>query len=312
MKYEASGHLNLPLSINGNLKVKEESMKRVKTAYILLGVIFLCTCLVPMMAAAEDLPNYLKDRGPGTPTSMFGTYIRKAELIFYPFYECYYDNNYEYKPLEVGFGLDRDFRGRFRASETLVFVAYGLTDNLAIEAEAAWISASLYKSPSDPSGLPAKYKETGLGDVQAQLDWRWLKETDRRPMLFSYFEVDLPHHKNKPLIGTPDWEFKLGTGVSRGFTWGTLTARVGVTHAGNVTDLGEWALEYLKRISKTIRVYVGVEGGASDELSLIAEAQIHITPHLFIKLNNGFGLTSKSTDWAPEIGIMFSFSGRQE
>jgi len=274
-----------------------------------LLVIFLGTCLVPAIASAEELPFYLKDRGTGIPTSMFGTYLRKGEVLVYPFFEYYSDHNYEYKPLELGFGLDQDFRGRYLASEGLLFVAYGLTDNLAIEVEAAVISASLYKSSSDPSALPAKYKESGQGDIQTQLDWRWLKENDRRPMLFSYFEVDFPHHRNKPLIGTLDWEFKLGTGVSRGFTWGTLTARVGITYADNVTDLGEYALEYLKRISKTIRLYAGLEGEALDELELIAEVQVHLTPHLFIKLNNGFGLTSKATDWAPEIGIMFSFSG---
>lgn len=56
-----------------------------------LGVIFLCTCLIPMMVSAEDLPFYLKDRGTGIPTSMFGTYVRKEEVLVYPFYEYYYD-----------------------------------------------------------------------------------------------------------------------------------------------------------------------------------------------------------------------------
>jgi hypothetical protein len=277
----------------------------------LAGAVLTAACLVTIAAYAEDLPFYLKDRGPGIPTSMFGTYVEKGQVILYPFYEYYYDNNFEYKPSELGFGLNQDFRGRYRASEALFFAAYGITNNLAIEAEGAWISASLYKSPSDLSGLPAKYHEQGQGDIQTQLTWRWLPETGRRPMLFSYLEIDFPHHRtSKPLTGTPDWEFKLGTGVSRGFTWGTLSARVGIAHAGSTTDLGEWAVEYLKRISKTIRVYVGLEGGALDELELIAEVQIHLSPHLFIKLNNGIGLTSKATDWAPEIGLMFSFATR--
>ena len=55
---------------------------------------------------------------------------------------------------------------------------------------------------------------------------------------------------------------------------------------------------------------MGLEGGALDELSIIAEVQIHLSPHLFIKLNNGIGLTSKATDWAPEIGVMFAFPTR--
>jgi hypothetical protein len=268
-------------------------------------------CLVSVAAFAEDLPFYLKDRGPGIPTSMFGTYVEKGQLILYPFYEYYYDNNYEYKPSELGYGLDQDFFGHYRESEVQGFFAYGLTNNLAIEAEVAWTSATLYKSPSDTSSMPATLHEQGQGDIQAQLDWRWLSETARRPMLYSYFEVDFPHHgTSRPLTGTPEWEFKLATGVSRGFRWGTLSARVGISHAGSTTDIGEFAVEYLKRISKTIRVYVGLEAATLDELELIAEIQIHLSPHLFIKLNNSFGLTPKATDWAPEIGLMFSFPTR--
>jgi hypothetical protein len=46
--------------------------------------------------------------------------------------------------------------------------------------------------------------------------------------------------------------------------------------------------------------------GTQDELELITEAQWHITDRIFVKLNNALGITSKATDWAPEIGIMFS------
>ena len=41
----------------------------------------------------EELPYYLQDRGTGIPTSQFGTYVRKGELLIYPFYEYYYDSN---------------------------------------------------------------------------------------------------------------------------------------------------------------------------------------------------------------------------
>jgi hypothetical protein len=277
----------------------------------LAAAILTAACLASVAAYAADLPFYLKDRGPGIPTSMFGTYIEKGQFILYPFYEYYYDNNYEYKPSELGFGLDQDFRGHYRESEVQGFFAYGLTNNLAIEAEVAWTSASLYKSPGDPSSMPAKLHEQGQGDIQTQLTWRWLTESEHRPMLFSFLEVDIPHHRtSRPLTGTPEWEFKLATGVSRGFRWGTLSARVGIAHAGSTTDLGEFAVEYLKRISKTIRVYVGLEAATLDELELIAEIQIHLSPHLFIKLNNAFGLTPKATDLAPEIGLMFSFPTR--
>ena len=33
----------------------------------------------------EELPSYLKDRVQEIPTSMFGTYINRGELLFYPF-----------------------------------------------------------------------------------------------------------------------------------------------------------------------------------------------------------------------------------
>ena len=71
-------------------------------------------------------------------------------------------------------------------------------------------------------------------------------------------------------------------------------------------DLGEYAVEYLKRVSPSWRLYLGIEG-ASDELSLITEAQWHVASNVFVRLNNGLGLTSKATDWSPEVGVVFTF-----
>ena len=260
---------------------------------------------------SQDLPAYLKDRGTGIPTSMFGTYIHPGELLVYPFFEYYYDNNMEYEPAELGFSLKRDFRGPYRASEGLIFLGYGLTDRLAFELEAAVIKASLEKSSDDPSAMPAKLNESGLGDVQTQIDWRWLTETDTRPEVFSYAEVVYPHDKDKVLIGTSDWEIKVGTGLIRGFSWGTLTARAALEYAAadDKAELGEVAVEYLKRVSRSLRVYLGIEG-TQDEVELIAEAQWHLNPFMFVKFNNAVGVTSKATDWAPEVGIMFSVPTR--
>jgi hypothetical protein len=260
---------------------------------------------------SQDLPAYLKDRGTGVPTSMFGTYVRPGELLIYPFFEYYYDNNMEYEPAELGFSLEQDFRGLYRASEGLIFLGYGLTDRLAFELEAAVIKASLEKSSSDPSAMPASITESGLGDVQTQIDWSWLKETETRPEIFSYAEVVYPHNKDKVLIGTSDWEVKVGTGLLRGFSWGTMTARAALEYAAadGTTELGEMAIEYLKRVSRSLRVYLGVEG-AQDEVELIAEAQWHLSPFMFVKFNSAVGVTPKATDWAPEIGIMFSVPTR--
>ncbi len=257
--------------------------------------------------AQEDLSMYLKDRGTGLPTSLFGTYVRKGELLVYPFFEYYLDNNAEYKPAELGYGLDEDFRGKYRAQEGLIFVSYGISSWLAIELEAAVIKAALEKSRDDPSRTPNKIEESGLGDVDGQLRARWTRENESRPEIFSYFEVVTPN-RDKVLIGTPDWEFKFGTGLTRGFSWGTMTLRAAVEYPleESTLALGEYAVEYLKRLSSSWRVYLGVEG-TEDEVELITEAQWHLSDSIFFKFNNGFGMTSKATDWAPEIGFMFSF-----
>jgi len=259
------------------------------------------------------LPPYLSDRGTGIPTSMFGTYIRRGELVVYPFFEYYKDDDFEYKPSELGYSGEEDYLGRYRASEGLLFVAYGLTDDLALEAETAIISASLDKSPSDPSSVPSRIEESGLGDVEAQLRWRFARETESRPEFFTYFETVFPHSKEKVLIGTPGWELKLGAGLVKGFRWGTLTVRLAADYdeaSSSSFDLGEYAIEYLKRLSPRWRVYFGLEG-AQDELSLIAEVQWHLTRNVFLKVNNGFGITSKAADWSPEVGLLFTLPTRR-
>lgn len=281
-----------------------------------LTLILLCLTAGAASAAAQNAPEpeaagqpiYLRDRGTGVPTSMFGTFIRKGEWLIYPFFEYYRDDDLEYAPDEFGASGTEDFRGRYRASEGLLFAGYGLTEDLAFEIEIATIRATFDKSPLDPSAVPGRIEESGLGDIEGQLRWRFRRETSARPELFSYAEVVVPHHREKPLIGTPGWELKGGIGVTRGFAWGTLTARAALEYAAASTsefDLGEYAVEYLKRLSPAWRVYLGVEG-TQDELALLAEAQWHLSRHAFVRINNGFGLTSKATDWAPEIGVVFS------
>jgi hypothetical protein len=277
--------------------------------FFLLALCIEMTALTnPARAQGDELPVYLTDRGTGLPTSMFGTYIREGELLIYPFFEYYYDNDMEYKPAELGYGLDEDFLGKYRAAEGLIFVGYGITDWLAVELEAAVIKASLEKSGDDPSSTPGKIEESGTGDVEGQIRSRWIRENEGRPEVFSYFEAVAPQQKDKVLIGTPDWEFKLGTGFVKGFSWGTATFRVAVDYSKEESklELGEYAVEYLKRLSSHWRVYAGIEG-TQDEVELITEAQWHITERIYLKLNNAFGVTAKATDWAPEIGCVFSF-----
>lgn len=259
--------------------------------------------------------EYLQDRGAGIPLSLFGTYAEKGELLVYPFYEFSRDRNREYQPAEFGFGSEQDFRGKFRSSAGQIFVAYGLTDRLALEFEAALMSAALEKSPHDAFATPVRIEESGFTDLEGQLRWRWRNENDRRPEIFSYLEITVPSQKGKLLIGDPDWDFRPGIGLIKGFAWGTVTVRTDLEYnkEPDVLDVGETAIEYLKRLSPAWRLYLGIdggEGGAIDEWDLISGLQWRVTDFAFVKVDNALGISSKATDWAPEVGILFLFPTR--
>jgi len=128
---------------------------------------------------------------------MFGTYIEPGEFMIYPFFEYYYDQDAEYSPQELGYELDEDRRGRFRASEALIFLSYGVSERLAVEMEGAVITATQYKADDDTSDIPDQLKESGLGDVEGQLRWRWAQETAGSPEVFSYFETVFPLARGK-------------------------------------------------------------------------------------------------------------------
>ncbi|MFC1606686.1 hypothetical protein ACFL47_01845 [Candidatus Latescibacterota bacterium] len=261
-----------------------------------------------MLNETDNAPEYLHDRGEGIPSSMFGTYVKKGQLLLYPFYEYYIDSDIEYSPNEFGNYPDEDYRGKYSAHEGLIFIGYGITEWLMVEFEAAVISAKLEKSGDDTSGMPSTFEESGLGDVEGQFRWRWAKENERRPELFSYLEVVFPVNKDKTMIGTQDWEYKFGVGVMKGFSFGTVTFRAATEYdrSEEKVELGEVALEYLKKISNRWRVYGGFEG-TQDEVEFLAEVQLHLNRNMFCRFNNGFGVTSKATDFAPEVGVVFSF-----
>jgi hypothetical protein len=256
----------------------------------------------------EGLPPHLRDRGVGVPSSMFATYIQKGQFLVYPYLEYYRDANYEYKPAELGDAEERDYRGEFEAFEELIFLGYGVSHDLALELEAAVAQAELESSPEDASEFPDRLEESGVGDIEAQVRWRWAAETARRPEFFSYFETVFPTQDEGSLIGTSDWEFVLGAGFVRGFPVGTVGLRLAAEYdkAESALEVGEAALEYTRRVSSRLRAYGAVEG-TQDEWELITEAQVHLHRNVFIKLNNAFGLTSKAPDWAPEVGVLFSF-----
>jgi hypothetical protein len=256
----------------------------------------------------EGLPAHLRDRGTGLPVSQFGTYIQKGQLLVYPFFEYYQDSDAEYAPNELGGTADIDYRGEYNASEALLFVAYGFTDRFAVELEAAYIDAELETAPEDNSVLADEISESGLGDVEGQLRYRWREETTGGPEVFSYFETVFPTADEGSLIGTSDWEFKLGAGATRGYGFGTMTARFAIEYdqAEETFAMGEAAIEYLRRLSSSWRVFGAFEG-SEDEVEAIVEAQWHFAKRACLKLNSGFGVTSKATNWAPEVGVMFNF-----
>lgn len=271
--------------------------------FIVVVVAFLCQ---HALSQEEDKP-FLRDRdGNGIPASMFATYLEKGDIVLYPFYEYYYDKDLEYEPFEFGYGAMTEYRGKYTAHEGLLYFGAGLSDWVMVELEAAVISGKLEKDNNDISAMPSTIKESGLGDVEGQIRWRYNMETEKKPEYFSYFEVVFPFTKDKPLTGTSDWEFKLGSGLLKGFSFGTMTFRIAAEYdlGEKKFDLGEMALEYMRKFNTWFRFYVGVEG-TQDEWELINDLQFHVKPWMFIRVNNSLGLTSKATDYAPELGVVF-------
>lgn len=266
----------------------------------------------PVGAQHHVLPKYLADRGAGVPASMFGTYVSRGELLLFPFFSHTSDHNREYEPAKLGTGPAGAFLGRYRNSAAQIFVAYGLTDWLALEMEASVLSATLDRSPSDPSGTSRRIAESGFADVEAHLRMRLTRETDHRPQLFGFLEVQIPAQTNKLIIGDRNWDLKPGIGMIRGFSWGTMSVRTTVEYNRDDThwDLGESSIEYLRRLSPAWRVYAGIEGGETggpDEWELNLGVHWSVTRFLSLKLDNGVGISAKANDWSPQIGVLFSW-----
>ena len=255
----------------------------------------------------QSLSPWLRDRGTGIATSQFGTYVRPHEWLVYVFYEYTKTSHFEYAPDELGFTGNQEYFGTLKEHESLVFVSHAFSDRLAFETEAALhADTTLDKSPEDTSNLPAQLEESGLGDVEGQLRWRWSQETEHRPELFSYFEMVLPLQKNRVLIGTQDWEFALGFSAIKGYRWGTLTGRIAAGYSESQFELGEYAIEYLKQVSHRWRFVALIEGEQTDEIAAILEGQVRLNRHLVLKVNSGFGLTTKAPDIAPEVGLLIA------
>jgi len=262
--------------------------------------------------AAEParLPAYLSDRGDGIPTSLFGTYIREKEFIFYPFYEYTRASKFEYKASELGFTGEQEYFGKHVQREALVFLAYAFNDSLAIEFESAlYSSVDFTKAPEDTSTLPATIRESGLGDTETNIRWRYLKETESRPEITFFMKTVFPLQRNKKLLGSQVWEFEPGVVVTKGYPFGTFAGRLaaGYDTGERKLQFSEWAVDYVKRLDSNWRLAVSLEGDQLDEVSLIGELQYTLGKNAILKMNLGVGVTTKAADIAPEIGVLFRF-----
>ena len=268
--------------------------------------------VVAAQAAGQESPSWRsRDRDNGIPASIFGTYLNRGELLIYPFYAYSQDHDREYQPIKLGYGLIEDHRGRYWDNSQQIFIGYGVTDRIAVEVEAGYIRALLHKDPTDTSATPSRIEESGFADIEGQLRLRLATETDGRPELFGYLELTAPSRRRDVLIGDRLWSLRPGLGLIRGFAWGTMTVRVNAEYNREAAhwDLGEFSIEYLKRLSPSWRVNLAFEGGetgAFDEWELISGLQWRLSDLVFLKLDNAVGLAPKATDWAPQIGVMFS------
>jgi hypothetical protein len=269
--------------------------------------------LAPAAARAAEplgLPAYLSDRGDGITTSLFGTYIREKEFLFYPFYEYVYTGEFEYEPDELGVTGNQEFSsGKLVEHEFLLFFAYGISDSLAVELESAvYSSADFTKDPNDNTAV-RNIRESGLGDTETNIRWRYRKETESWPEITFFFQTVFPLQKKKKLLGTQHWEFVPGIVVTKGYSFGTLAARLSAEYetGEDKAELDEWAIDYVKRLSPLWRIVLSVEGDQLDEVSLIGEVQYTLSKNAVLKVNSGFGLVEKAPDVAPEIGVLFSF-----
>lgn len=266
----------------------------------------------PAPLAAEPA-DPLADRPEGIPTSLLGTYIRPRELLVYPFFEYTRHNKFEYKPSDLGVrgpGSDDEFRGKTVEREYLLFVAYAFSESLALEVESALHSSiDFTRAGDDRRGTPDKFRESGLGDTEINLRWRYAKETARLPDTTFFLKTVFPLQKNKKLLGSREWEFEPGVVLTKGYSFGTLAARGAISYSSGDRrfDFAEWGIDYVKRLDSKWRIALSLEGHQSDEVSVIGELQYALARNALLKLNLGIGITEKAANVAPEIGILLRF-----
>jgi hypothetical protein len=264
----------------------------------------------PTSAQSARQPDFLADRGDAIRTSLLATYIKPREFIFYPFYEYTKTSNYEYKATDLGFVGDTDYQGKKTDQEYLIFLSYAWNDSWMFEFESALhAKVKFEKAANDPvAAVPRELRESGLGDTEMQVRWRYARETETRPEITFIAQTEFPLQKKKKLLGTQAWGFGVGGVLTKGYPWGTMSLRGQINHdrEDKETRFGEYAIDYLKKLSPQWTVALTLEGEES-ELSIIGEAQYALSRNATLKLNLGQGLTKKDRQFAPEIGVLFRF-----
>ena len=268
-------------------------------------VLFLSAALTVAASAQQA------DSGRGLRTSMQETYVAKHELLVFPFGALSRDHNFEYQPSNFGVGSDQDYRGHFRTNEAQLFLAYGITDWLAVEVQTSDIHARFQRAPDDTTGTPAAISQAGVSDLEGQIRMRLGRERGRRPEFFAGIEILPPIHPHQSLIGDGQWDVKGEIGATRTYGWGALTLRTTIEYNRGDThwDLGESSLEFLRPVSRTWRLFAAVEGGeggAPDDWTLVTAASWRIGNGVFLKFGNSVGIFSKATDWEPQVGVLWA------
>jgi hypothetical protein len=261
------------------------------------------------LAAQQDSVQLsLRDRGPGIRTSEFQTYIQRGQFFIIPSASYMKDHNFEYNPIDWGFGQQADLRGTFHGSSGQLFLAYGVNDWLALEVEGSYLDAQFERSPQDTTATPQQINESGFGDFAVQARLRFVKEKRSRPEIWGSLEFIPAANQDKVLIGDKQSDLKGEIGFTRGYQFGTMTFKTTIeyNHGDHHWDLGETSIEYLRQLSLNWRLMAAVEGGeggAPDEFVFVTSFQARLARRAVLNFGNSFGLMSKSTDLEPYIGV---------
>jgi hypothetical protein len=286
-----------------------------KTCCVGLAVLFLGPFVSGAGAAAEgarsDLSqDFRRDRGNGVTTSLLGSFVRPGQRMAYLFYECERDTTAAYTGEDLGLAGDEEYVGKSLEYQGVLFLAWGLTENVALEFETILHQrATLTRDPDDTTtGMPDRLVESRYGAIEAQLHWRLAQETAHRPEFFANCEVGPPDAGDMVLLGNQGWEVEAGVGAIKGFSWGAMAVRASVaydTDSGDI-DVGEFAVEYSRRWTEHLRFAAAVFGEPA-ELSVLGELQWRFRRNAFMRINAAAGVTHEAPDFGAQAGVVFAF-----